>query len=150
MNLEIMFSTRSLEGSQVVLGCLGISKLGPKQSKSYTVNTQCSGANSEQNVGWTHNCPQIIHQFHQVLGCNNNIPNEIPEQNTKNFIIRRSSITPHTLIIIAGWDLGHSSNFSGYLVPQLPAYSALAGWPYTALLGCRLLIAAAFDFISTQ
>jgi hypothetical protein len=31
----------------------------------------------------------------------NNIPNKIPEQNTKNFIIGASSITPHTLIIIA-------------------------------------------------
>ena len=42
-----------------------------------------------------------IHQFHQVGVNNNSIPNEIPaEQNTKNFIIRASSITPHTLIII--------------------------------------------------
>ena len=93
-----------------------ISKIEAKIAKivhcGYSVAAQILSKTSDG-----HNCPQIIHQFHQVLGCNNNIPNEIPEQNTKNFIIRRSSITPHTLIIIARWDLGHSSNFSGYLVP---------------------------------
>lgn len=48
---------------------------------------------------------ETIHQFHQVFGQHNNIPRE---QNTKNFIIRTSSITQLTLIIIAG-DLKCSS-----------------------------------------
>ena len=107
--------------------CFGFSKfpkLKLKLQKSYIVWIQCSGANFEQNVGWT----QLSADHSSISSSFWGLQQQHSKRNprTKHEKLHYKNVINHATYInyhcSAMGPIGHSSNFSEYLLPTAKGF----------------------------